>query len=116
LLAKLAAQLEADKTASPTQAYVPPIGEPAAPKPARKPRKAKPAADVKLNAIGKPYSPQYDPKYRMKHKPARYVTGTAGRSSAASLRNAKLNYRWAIEAKHAGNPDLIKEICERNGA
>jgi hypothetical protein len=26
-----------------------------------------------LNAVGKPYSPQYDPKYKMKHKPPRYA-------------------------------------------
>jgi hypothetical protein len=29
------------------------------------PKVARPA----LNAVGKPYSPQYDPKYRIKHKP-----------------------------------------------
>lgn len=33
-----------------------------------KPRpKAKPTG---FNAVGKPYSPQYDPRYRMKHKPS----------------------------------------------
>lgn len=35
-------------------------------------RVSKPRAKVKaagLNAVGKPYSPQYDPHYRMKHKP-----------------------------------------------
>lgn len=35
-------------------------------------RVSKPRTKVKatgLNAVGKPFSPQYDPRYRMKHKP-----------------------------------------------
>lgn len=49
---------------------------------ARKPRKTKAdvcmeyiAAQDKLNAVGKPYSPSYDPNYRMKHKPPKYAGG-----------------------------------------
>lgn len=41
----------------------------AKPKPKRKPK----LPEVKrpaLNAVGKPYSSQYDPKYRLRHKPA----------------------------------------------
>lgn len=38
-----------------------------------KPRAAKQEAPT-LNAVGKPYSPQFDPNYRMKYKPPRYVT------------------------------------------
>ena len=26
-----------------------------------------------LNAVGKPYSPSYDPNYRMKYRPRRYA-------------------------------------------
>lgn len=30
--------------------------------------KAKPAAQPKLNAVGKPYSPLYNPNYKVRHK------------------------------------------------
>jgi hypothetical protein len=38
-----------------------------------KPRTKKLKYRPTLNAVGKPYSPQYDPNYRMKYKPRRYA-------------------------------------------
>jgi hypothetical protein len=45
---------------------------PVQPKPKRVKRKARPkpkAPRPTLNAIGRPYSPLFDPKYRLRHKP-----------------------------------------------
>jgi len=43
-----------------------------------RPRRVKNNASTttpRLNAVGKPYSPSYDPNYRMKYKPRRYAPG-----------------------------------------
>ena len=42
-------------------------------KPREKEKKLNP---LKLNAVGKPYSPQYDPNYRMKYHPRKYAPST----------------------------------------
>ena len=38
---------------------------------ASRPRAKKTDGAPKLNAVGKPYSPQYDPNYKLRHKPSR---------------------------------------------
>lgn len=35
-----------------------------------KPKKIKATVPLGLNAVGKPFSPQYDPNYRLRHKPS----------------------------------------------
>lgn len=39
------------------------------------PRVKNPVRVALLNAIGKPFAPQYDPNYRMKYKPRKYAPG-----------------------------------------
>ena len=63
------------------------------PKIAKRKSKPKPklASRPALNAIGRPYSPQYDPKYRLRHKPGqtqRACGQTGDLFSLASLERA----------------------------
>lgn len=37
------------------------------------PRVRNPVRVAQLNAIGRPYSPSYDPNYKMKYRPKRYA-------------------------------------------
>lgn len=55
---------------------------------ARTPKQTAPA----LNAVGKPYSPQFDPNYRMKYKPRRYACA-AGESQ--NIGSGISPERWA---------------------
>lgn len=48
-----------------------------------------------LNAVGKPYSPQFDPNYRMKYKPRRYACGA---HESQNIGNGGL-YGWDWENK-----------------
>jgi hypothetical protein len=61
-----------------------------------------------LNAIGKPYSPGFDPKYRMKHKPSyahlhkpHSINGVSPERWTAMC--AKAREQWAHSRKH-GTP------------
>lgn len=79
-----------------------------------KARKAKVELEAPaLNAVGKPYGANFDPNYRMRHKPSRPCAKVS--LSTAGMAHAKTIYRGCIEAKHKGNAELIAEICERNG-
>lgn len=69
-------------------------------------------AKVKLNAIRRPFSPQYDPKYRMRYKSPRLISGCAGKSTAAS-RQARYAYVAAMRRRHGDDVVLLKEIFDR---
>ena len=63
-----------------------------------------------LNAVGKPYGANYDPKYKLKNKSPRVAYGV----STAGL-NCKSEYRALIARKFPGNDAIVNEICERQG-
>jgi hypothetical protein len=50
----------------------------------RQPKATRPA----LNAVGKPYSPQFDPKYKLKHKP----------------RTGHLRWPYSVNMRFVGDP------------
>lgn len=71
-----------------------------------------PAPPVRtLNAIGKPYSANFDPNYRIKHKTPRPPYAP---STAAHFARAKEVYiSWATEKYGDTQPHLLKEIFKR---
>ena len=73
-----------------------------------KPRKPTTARRT-LNALGKPYGANFDPKYRMKHRTPRPSYGL----STAAGRSARYAYRALMTAKHGGDETLLKEIFAR---
>lgn len=70
------------------------------------------AKQPRLNAVGKPYSPLYDPKYRVKYKTPRTAYG---QSTAARGRVAGHQYRECIATRYPTDHELVKEICRRQG-
>ena len=85
----------------------------------KRPKALRPA----LNAVGKPYSPQYDPKYKIKHKPStghlRWPYGTNMRfvgdpvPKAPTPRYARANERKRKRTQ-AGAPAWLLEADKLN--
>lgn len=68
-----------------------------------KPRAPRDIAPLGLNAVGKPYSSQYNPNYRMKYKPRRYApSGNSGASIGPGISAAQW-LRMCCEAQTEWN-------------